>query len=1708
MSKNKILKKLVIFSIGTILCLSSVNAVIGSLNEDYTTAFPELIPVMQKTLRENDGSTNSGTGSMAISDAGTWLMSQQDVDGWFPWTPGGGATRNTQGPSGRGLLYAYEVTGDSLLLDAAVDCGDYMIDVLYQGLGPNPSVYTDGDPRFATHDPLFLEELSQYTADSSYADFVQTYFWDKLTSATYGETNDMDAGEFGDYVVNARNSQGIVALSPWDISATAVGAYIAGETAIANEIMDSILYGLNLTTSGDYYDSIGLAGAIWASVVTGVNLDPDTGAYVADDSTSDLANTLVTMRTTASPKGWLWCSAADPTDYTNGDTQTTAFALAALAALDYNTYLSEICEGINFIKNLQQVDGQYLIYPSASPTESGSVETHAEAIFGMTSSGRVTNIDTNEVFCTIQAGIDDTDTLNGHTLSIEPGIYIENAASYCDINLNKDVSLIGAGSGSTIVELTQGKSEGLQIVSGNPTDITIEGITFTHQTGSTNAAKRALRVFSALNSLTLIDVEVKYAEINNVELNGDITTLTIDDCNFHHAGYNGLMCPADIGSGSITDSNFDYNGRLDVWSSGMHLFGLISDLDIIGCSMSYNTDSGFNGRQLNNIYFEDITASYNTHANGGGGICISEKVGSSSDITMVDITAEHNGRDGILVWTWYDYCSISDVTITGGLFTNNGWAGIRVLNWPASGSTGGTVDNVEITEAQIMNNPYTGVWFELDYGSSSAISSYVNYNNILGNTNYGVLNSGDGLLDATCNWWGDISGPNHGGFGSGTGDSVSANVKYCPWLTDEYPYGTCNGGFVCRNKNDNIEFCSIQKAIDADTTSDGETIEAYAGIHPGNIIVYKEVTIESKDGAASTIIDANFVDYSIYENSYGHGINYNWAETNDPGLLKNGFMIWSDYVTIDGFTIINASWPSQYNRGIGILIGSIHTTYAGFIPWNIDQWGGIIPNPDEPTPTGVVIKNNIIDGASDGIYNWASNGNTFEYNTVKNSVALGGVGIQCYEGGTNNIIRYNTVDNVDGSGISICGAWPDLLLDVSNTQIYENIVINNNWGVQYYNMYGSNVHAYNNNILNNNRGVVVEGVGGALVGHANYNNIVGNTEGIVNTAPDGVFDAECNWYGDLFGPMHPSNPFGGTGDTVSDNVDFIPWLNLPFEDPNTICAMGMCQNIVYVDDDYTSSTPGWYVDHFPTIQIALDLLGPYGTAIIYDGEYDVDLVIDNTPCDNTGITIMGEYGCFPTSQSAVIQGHAIISVNDVTIKYLEFKPTTMGAITVEDSITGTMLECNKFRRDCIADAIGVQALGSTVVDAECNWWGAMDGPNGGIMDDGKTADGNGVKNIGQVMVEPWIGIHAEIFKPSGTIEVNLGTPVDFDASGSFAYSFGDCCELTEIPMQYLWDFSDGTYSADMVTSHVFDQTGTYHVTLMVDSAGIPGLYSYFMYDWAYVTVHVVTEQTALTVNADGGNLGGYKTMVDEPLQFYGDAFGGKAEYNWYWNFGDQTADSTEQNPLHTYTQPGVYTAKLTVISGSETAYDTVEVIVHDIDELFVNINDANTMIGVETMFAASIHGGTPPYSVEWDFGDGTISEETSPTHIYSNPGEYTVTVTVTDDKDKTAIDTAVLTVEKESTVETSEIKDVQGGLGIQATIDAGDNSCSWMITVDGMVFFGGQNSGSIDANTQETVKLGFSIALGNVDIMVKAGGLQKSYKAFALGPLYLNLQEV
>jgi hypothetical protein len=76
--------------------------------------------------------------------------------------------------------------------------------------------------------------------------------------------------------------------------------------------------------------------------------------------------------------------------------------------------------------------------------------------------------------------------------------------------------------------------------------------------------------------------------------------------------------------------------------------------------------------------------------------------------------------------------------------------------------------------------------------SVAGLEIHINRNNITDNTSFGVRNGQMGVLDAECNWWGAADGP--GPVGPGSGDNVSLNVDYTPWLIAEAPGGQCIGG--------------------------------------------------------------------------------------------------------------------------------------------------------------------------------------------------------------------------------------------------------------------------------------------------------------------------------------------------------------------------------------------------------------------------------------------------------------------------------------------------------------------------------------------------------------------------------------------------------------------------------------------------------------------------------------------------------------------------------------------------------------------------------------------------------------------------------------------------------------------------------------------------------------------------------------------------
>ena len=110
--------------------------------------------------------------------------------------------------------------------------------------------------------------------------------------------------------------------------------------------------------------------------------------------------------------------------------------------------------------------------------------------------------------------------------------------------------------------------------------------------------------------------------------------------------------------------------------------------------------------------------------------------------------------------------------------------------------------------------------------------------------------------------------------------------------------------------------------------------------------------------------------------------------------------------------------------------------------------------------------------------------------------------------------------------------------------------------------------------------------------------------------------------------------------------------------------------------------------------------------------------------------------------------------------------------------------------------------------------------------------------------------------------------------------------------------------------------------------------------------------------------------------------------SWHWDFGDGF-NSSQQHPKHTYRSPGSYTIVLNVIGPGGT--DTM------IQPNHIQVDST------KLDFKADVRSGSAPLTVsfsdiskgciitEWEFGDGYTQTGQNTTHIYAEPGKYTVT---------------------------------------------------------------------------------------------------------------------
>lgn len=119
-----------------------------------------------------------------------------------------------------------------------------------------------------------------------------------------------------------------------------------------------------------------------------------------------------------------------------------------------------------------------------------------------------------------------------------------------------------------------------------------------------------------------------------------------------------------------------------------------------------------------------------------------------------------------------------------------------------------------------------------------------------------------------------------------------------------------------------------------------------------------------------------------------------------------------------------------------------------------------------------------------------------------------------------------------------------------------------------------------------------------------------------------------------------------------------------------------------------------------------------------------------------------------------------------------------------------------------------------------------------------------------------------------------------------------------------------------------------------------------------------------------------------------------------WSYGD---GATGRGPFtnHTYSAPGDYrvTTSLWDRWGLSGSSNWILHLVAPSGPLAVTVTAAPEfgVVPLAVTFEAHVSGGVPPFKVNWSFGDGSAASGTDVTNEYSEPGNFTVLVNVTDD---------------------------------------------------------------------------------------------------------------
>lgn len=195
-----------------------------------------------------------------------------------------------------------------------------------------------------------------------------------------------------------------------------------------------------------------------------------------------------------------------------------------------------------------------------------------------------------------------------------------------------------------------------------------------------------------------------------------------------------------------------------------------------------------------------------------------------------------------------------------------------------------------------------------------------------------------------------------------------------------------------------------------------------------------------------------------------------------------------------------------------------------------------------------------------------------------------------------------------------------------------------------------------------------------------------------------------------------------------------------------------------------------------------------------------------------------------------------------------------------------------------------------------------------------------------------------------------------------------------------WDFGDG-FTSDVIhpAPHKYEGPGHYTINLELKED--------FCISIDSVMIYIQPTAPIADFTFDPGSGCVPLTINFTNLTKYGDP----ESYVWY--FGEGESISNTEHPTYTYYEPGTYSVKLEASNDSEV---TDIVVKKFIIEAYPNphaefsVRPEKVKLPEDPIYTTNLSFEADSY--HWDFGDGNKSIEIEPSHIYTDTGQYDITL--------------------------------------------------------------------------------------------------------------------